>query len=99
MATAKDILLVKFLLEETEAGRVKWEFTATEDEFVTALKGKYKMIVARIGQCYLRMEDRDEKLLLSISSEEYGQVEELFYLARRMAFNVDAAIDDILGRE
>jgi hypothetical protein len=97
MASAKDILLVKYLAEETDAGRIKWEFTANEDQFVTAVKGKYKLMVMKLGNYYLRMLDNDDKVLLSISSDEYDPVEDLFKRVRRGALNVDAAIDDIIG--
>ena len=97
MVSSKDILLVKFLAEETEAGRMKWEFTANEDQFVTAVKGKYKLMVMKLGNYFLRMLDKDDKVLLSISSNEYAPVEELFESVRRVALNVDEAIDDILG--
>ena len=97
MVTAKDILLVKFLTEATETGRIKWEFTAEENQFVTALKGKYKILLTKLGPCYMRMVDKDGKELLAISSDDYGQVADLYELARRVAFSVDDAIDEIVG--
>ena len=71
--------------------------TAREDEFVTAVKGKYKLKVMRLGTDYLQMLDKDDKLLLSITADEYGPVTDLFESARRAALNVDEAIDDIIG--
>ncbi len=97
MMTAKDRELLVFLAKGTDAGQIRWEFTAEENQFVTALKGKYKIIVTKLGSvCYLRMTDMDDRDFLSIDSEEYDPLVDLFEQARRVAFNVDAAIDDIL---
>jgi hypothetical protein len=96
MISSKDILLVKFLAEATETGRIKWESTAEANQFVTALKGKYKIELTKLGPCYMKMVDKDDKELLALSSDDYGQVADLYELARRVAFSVDDAIDEIV---
>lgn len=107
MATEKDIALVDFLLAETAKGDVKWEATAQLEQFTTSLKGKYNVTIDRpINRlnpftdptCRLRLADAGDRELLVLTERDHSQISNLFDLARRTSLNVDAAIDEILGR-
>jgi len=97
MLTNKDIEFVQYLLQSTQEGKIRWEPTATTNEFVSSLKGKYKVILKQISSTrYMSMLDTEDRQLLSVGSDEYGPVWDLFDTARRVAYDVDSAIDEIL---
>jgi hypothetical protein len=97
MLTSKDAEFIQYLMRETEAGKIRWEPTAQTSEFASSLKGKYKIVLKRAGSSeYMSLRDANDQLLLSVGSEDYGPVSDLFGLARRVALDVDSAIDEIL---
>lgn len=97
MATEKDRDLVQFLISSTVSSQIQWQAAANPDQFVAGLRGKYSIRIARLaGISYLEMKDQEDRELLSISSEDYYPVDNLFDLARRVALRVDEAIDEIL---
>ncbi len=96
MPTEKDAQLIQYLLTATRDGKIRWEATATTDQFAAGFKGKFKIILDKLGsRCYLKMADTSDRELLSVSSEDMYEVAVLFDFARRVAFDVDAAIDEI----
>lgn len=106
MATEKDRNFVNFLMEQTHAGKVKWEPTASRDEYAAGVKGKYKVIITQMDlrEGYdsvevekLILRDVDDRALIEITSREWNGVSDLYELARRNALNVDAALDEIMG--
>jgi hypothetical protein len=106
MATEKDRNFVDFLLEQTRAGNVKWEATATSNEFAAGVRGKYKAVVDQqdISEGFntniverLVLRDVDDRILIEVTNREWGSVRDLYELARRNALNVDAALDEIMG--
>lgn len=108
MATEKDRNFVDFLLEATRSGKLKWEATASFDEFAAGVKGKYKVVVNQrnvsnnfdpdvVQQLILR--NADDQELMDVSNKDFNSVRELYELARRNALNVDAALDEIMGED
>lgn len=97
MLTNKDTEFIQYLLQSTQDGRLRWESTATTNEFVTAIKGKYKLLVRALGSTrVVTMTDVDDRELLTVTSSEYVPVWDVFDAARRVAMDVDSAIDEIL---
>jgi hypothetical protein len=97
MLTNKDREFIQYLLQSTQDGKLRWESTATTNEFVTAIKGKYKVSVRLLGGTHvIAMTDLDDRELLTVISDDYAPVSDLFDSARRVALDVDSAIDEIL---
>jgi hypothetical protein len=97
MPTQKDIDLIQYLLKATSEGKIRWEATATTDQFVAGFRGKFVVTLDKLGStCYFKMTDTSDRELLSVSSEETWIVTSLFESARRVALSVDAAIDEII---
>jgi hypothetical protein len=90
---------LEYLVENTQNGKLRWEPTARALEFTTALRGKYSAVVQRDNQGTdrLRLENSDGEVMLSIHESQSDYVEALWELARRNAYSVDTAIDEILG--
>ncbi len=100
MATTKDIQLIDHLLERTLAGQIDWQPTANQNQFTASFKGKYSLSVHQAPEsynCWLTMDDADGRRMHRITDHEYSRVDELYDAARRRAYKVDEAIDDILG--
>jgi hypothetical protein len=100
MATEKDHVLVQFLKEETENGKINWEPTAENDQFTASFKGKYSATIdmTNDGADYsLVLTDTNGRVLLRLNRWEDQFIEPLFHEVRRRALNVDAAIDEIMG--
>ena len=105
MATTRDREFIKFLLSETQQGKIKWEPTATDDQFTASFKGKYKIFVDKFipedsnPYYVMKLVDvRDQELLSMTDSDMPGvEVRWLFEHARRRSLNVDTAIDEIMG--
>ncbi|PYT51583.1 MAG: hypothetical protein DMG43_13590 [Acidobacteria bacterium] len=97
MLTNKDTEFIQYLMESTREGKLRWEPTAVTNEFATSLKGKYKINVRMLGPTrVITMADLDDRELLTVTSEDYAPVWDLFDAARRVALDVDSAIDEIL---
>jgi hypothetical protein len=104
MATKKDLEFVDYVFAQTKEGTISWEPTADEDKFVSSVKGKYKVTLARgfdreDEQYYfwLGLSDESGRELLKIYSLESPVLEIMFTLVRRDALNVDKALDEIMG--
>jgi hypothetical protein len=100
MITEKDRALLQYLADGTARGTLRWEPTARDQEFTAALRGKYSAIVRRnpINDAdTLRLENSDGEVMLQIYGGEEQLVVDLWELARRNAYSVDKAIDEILG--
>lgn len=111
MATEKDIALAQHLMRLSKEGSLKWESTAATNEFTASIMGKYNILVRRgwAGLSAVRYEgdpeyiltltDNNGQELVRLTESDYIEVIQLFDLARRISLNVDAAIDEILGRD
>jgi hypothetical protein len=104
MATEKDRAFVEFILEQTKAGKLKWEVTADESKFTVSFKGKYRVTVDRYYdedhntyRFWLTLFDASDRELLRVTAGDSPLVTELFFLAQRNSLNVDSAIDEIMG--
>jgi hypothetical protein len=100
MITEKDRALLQYLVDGTARGTLRWEPTAQDQEFTAALRGKYSAIVKRNfldGTDTLRLENSAGEVMLNLDDREEQLVEDLWELARRNAYSVDKAIDEILG--
>jgi len=102
MIPEKDIQLLEYLLAATSSGKIRWEPTAAENQFTAGFKGKYSIVVSRTRTGYwLAMVNDKEQEMLSISNDDdpASRVEALFNAARRVALDVDTAIEDIIKGE
>jgi hypothetical protein len=102
MVSEKDSQLLDYLSAGTDAGRIRWQPTAVDDEFTTSFKGKYNVVVSRTRTgFYLVMVNDQEQEMLSIDNDDdaRSRVRDIFNGARRTALNVDTAIDDIIRGE
>ena len=106
MATEKDTAFLKYLIAATENGKIAWEPSALDEQYVAGFKGKYQVTIER-GQID---RDGDTPYILQLTNASDGRellsmsdfnirpntVGNLFQLAQRSALNVDAAIDEIM---
>ena len=105
MVTEKDLRFVEFLLEQTKAGKVDWQVREREDQFLTFFnRGDDTITVGKEARnneavFWLTFQGRSGREALRISSDESRTLAELWFFAKRNAFGVDAALDDIMGRE
>jgi hypothetical protein len=99
MVSEKDGQFLDYLLTATEAGKIPWQPTAADDQFTTSFKGKYNVLVGtgREGP-WLKMSNETDQIMLFISNADdpTDRVERIFGAARRIALNVDIAIDEII---
>lgn len=102
MLSEKDNQFLTYLSTATNAGKVPWQPTAADDQFTASFKGKYNVVVGtgRDGP-WLRMSNEQDQIMLYISSTDdpTDRMERLFNSARRIALNVDTAIDEIIQEE
>jgi len=106
MATEKDLKFVEFLLGQTTTGKLHWEVTADENQFVVSFKGKYKVTVDRgydhdadENIYFLSLFDESDRELLKLYGGDSPSLFKLFSLAKRNALNIDTALDEIMGDE
>jgi|SRR5882724_8724635 len=98
MPTQKDLDLIKYLRKATDEGKIRWEATSATDQFVVGFKGKFNITLDKLGsRCYLKMTDANDRELLAVSDDVVIiGVDALFEAARRVALDVDSAIDEII---
>ncbi len=98
MPTQKDMELIQYLQKATDEGKIRWEATPATDQFVVGFRGKFKITLDKLGgRCYLKMTDASDRELLAVSDDEVIMgVDALFEAARRVALDVDSAIDEII---
>jgi hypothetical protein len=108
--TQKDREFIDALTLNTVKGRVKWEPTARSNELTASFKGEYNISVQELeGTYFFVMKNREDRILLEFLSEPGKYIQQsaewwdrerlkaLFDEARRSAFSVDRAIDDIMS--
>ena len=90
------------VLSKTRAGRIRWQPTAEESEYIAAIGGQFTLSVSsdRYG-CTLLLKDQDGRALTAVTSTDDGidpqDTRELYETARRQALRVDDKIDQVLG--
>jgi hypothetical protein len=101
MLTDKDRALLTYLIDNTKSGKVRWKPTASPTEFVVPLRGKFSAYIKRGNDNLdrMRLENSDGDVMLSIHESQDSDVVDLYELARRNAYNVDKAIDEIVSSE
>src|SRR6266851_8024036 len=102
MMSEKDGQFLDYLSTATDAGKIPWQPTAADNQFTSSFKGKYNVVVGagRDGH-WLRMSNDQDQVMLFITSNDdpTDRVERIFAVARRIALNVDTAIDEIIQEE
>jgi hypothetical protein len=95
----KDGALIEYIISNTENHTLRWEPTAYKNQFLVALRGEYTAMIEFVSDEHDRLTLRNNAgiAILQITGEEDARVNRLFELARRNAYNVDRAIDEILG--
>jgi hypothetical protein len=102
MPDLPDAQLVTRLLDATKQGRIQWEKTAIDDQFVASYAGKWLLRVDRgtrpsIRDLYwLTLANSEGDEILKLYSTDFPPVTDLFETARRNALKVDQAIADLL---
>jgi hypothetical protein len=96
------------VLSKTRAGRIRWQPTAEESEYIAALGGQFTLSVSQYEnqvvpytRYALVLKDQDGRMLTTITSVDDGidreDIRELYETARRQALRVDDKIDQVLG--
>ena len=109
MEDTKAIAFFQGVLSKTREGRVRWQATADESEYIAAIGGQFTLSVSEyresnsyIGTGYaLALKDQDGRELMRMTDADEGiksaDVMELYETARRQALRVDEKIDKVLG--
>jgi hypothetical protein len=111
MDDPKALALFQEVLKKTIAKKLAWQPTADEEMFVATMLGKYTLTLSSYtslgnwgeheGPPVISLQDDVGNKLVEISSDIVGvRVEDLRTLlvfARRIAFNADEKIDELLG--
>ena len=100
------------LLSSTQAGKQNWEESVADATFITNMT-KYSVTIekihgmneqgSRVPGMILSLLNSEGKTLESLRAmqfdlgDDYDLMEELFVAARRVALDVDRAIDDVLS--
>ena len=90
------------VLSKTRAGRIRWQPTAEESDYIAAIGGQFTLSISsdRYG-CTLLLKDQDGRALTAVRSTDDGiepvEIRELYETARRQALRVDDKIDQVLG--
>jgi hypothetical protein len=102
MVSAKDSEFLNYLRDASEAGRIRWQATAGENQFTASLKGKYNVVTGTDDDGpWLKMTNEQDQMMLFIHANDdpADRVDRIFIAARRVGLDVDAAIDDIIAGE
>jgi hypothetical protein len=96
--STKDDALLRFIVTNTEAGKIRWE-PAAGNAFMAPLRGDHTVTIEyhSSGPNILTLRNRDGVVILNLNGQEYRQIEDLFESARRNAYEVDKVIDEILS--
>lgn len=110
MENSKGLQLFHEVFSKTKAGRIKWEPTAIESEYVAVLPGGFTIATTRaepdswtgeIGVKIALVLRSDDEELLQVTSDVDGvlptELGDFYELVRRQALRVDAKVDKLLG--
>ena len=107
----KAVRFFEEVLSKTIAGKIRWEPTAVESNYIAAVGGHFTLSVDeyesqdRYGQLStehsLTLKDQEGRTLTRVTSMDAGisvaGIQELYEAARRQALRVDEKIDSLLG--
>jgi len=100
--------LFQTLIDKTKAGKLAWQETAEENTYIAAVKGQqtYEISLRNLRPIYasantpvpvLTVKDHEGRVFLQTTEESSSETaKELFYLARRVAMNLDERIESSL---
>ncbi len=103
------VALLQEVLDKTQAGRIGWEPTANEDEFVASIGGKFALLIksytyidqgVKEGAPVLILKDADDREVLTVTSTIEGvnrqDLQDLYSNVFRQALRVEQKVDDLL---
>jgi hypothetical protein len=90
------------VLSKTRAGRIRWQPTAEESDYIAAIGGQFTLSISSDQYGWtLLLKDQDGRALTAVRSTDDGiepmEIRELYEAARRQALRVDDKIDLVLG--
>jgi len=108
---AKAVQFFEEVLSKTRAGKLRWEPTAVESDYIAAVGGQFTLSVAEyerenrysqpIMQHSLTLKDQEGRTLTRVTDMDDGiaeaEMRELYETARRQALHVDEKIESLLG--
>src|SRR5712692_10105916 len=109
MDNTKAIDFFQGVLSKTRAGRIRWQPTAEDEEYIAAIGGQFTLSISQFVEpyltphtrCALDLKDQDGRLLTRVTTGDLGidqtDLLELYEAARRQALKVDDKIDQLLG--
>jgi len=109
MSDSKIVRLIQGVVRQTDAGKIKWEVTETEETFQASFPNysiRLSYSESNMGKDYWLTIINDEGLVIEsvsdvqIKSElegSYRIMESLYVNARRVALGVDKALDELLN--
>jgi len=108
MQHAKAVKFFEEVLSKTRVGKIRWEPTAAESDYITAIGGRFTLSISECRDTFadsiiyaLALKDQDGRELTKVVSGDDGiswtETRELFEAARRQALCVDDKIDQVLG--
>lgn len=104
----KAIKFFEEVLSKTKAGKLRWEPTAKESNYIAAVGGHFTLSISEYQNTFtdaithvLALKDQDGRELTRVTSGDDGvswaDIQELHETARRQALHVDEKIDSVLG--
>jgi len=105
MEDPKVLKVFQEVLAKTKAGKIRWEASASENDYFAVLPGGFTVAIAfvdmlpiDVGRFALTLRQDDQEIFQTFSeSTSWGHLQELYALARGQALRVDAKVDELLG--
>ena len=110
MQDPKAVQFFEEVLSKTKEGRIHWEPTATDTEYLAAIAGKFTLSISEYYQqdrwgnnevkYALLLKDSDGRILTRVTDENGvgpEDLRELYERSRHQALRVDEKIDSVLG--
>jgi len=107
MDNLKTVKFFEEVLSKTKDGKIRWQPTAVDNHFITALGGHFTLSLSQYTdeaqdfEYALVLKDQEGRILVRVASLddsiEFRGLSELYETARRQALQVDDKIDQVLG--
>ena len=110
MEDRQALVLFQEVLNKTRNGKLHWEPTANESEYLTTIRGEYSLTLSKVPSegtwsnemqgITLSVRDRHFELLAitaDLDGVGWPGLNELYELARREALRVGARVERLLG--
>jgi hypothetical protein len=96
MTTPRDRELAQYIVKSTVNGTIRWEPTA-QNTFIAPLRGDHTVSIERTNSFnVLSLRNREGSVILVLTENSLPELEDLFELARRNAYDVDKVIAEII---